>query len=236
MAAIRPIRQGELSRGERSQANLERPGGLSQPDNMEALLATSRFEGGKLVEVRIYPADVGIGYRPVSKIGIPLDPTPEIAREILEKVQRLSKPFGTNMTIENGVGVIRVAAGQTLVGRPGSSGGPFPAVRVAGRARRAGVPTRCKDCRCPVDPSRCSRSRSDSCCCGPAGASLAYSVNSRPISPSPLPAARYVGAATCARCHQAMHDTWQGGRHSKMLQPATRGTRQGRFLEQRRSR
>jgi len=27
-------------------------------------------------------------------------------------VQRLSKRFGTNMTIENGVGVIRLAAGQ----------------------------------------------------------------------------------------------------------------------------
>ena len=104
--------QGELSRGERSQANLERPGGLSQPDNMEALLATSRFEGGRLVEVRIYPTDVGKGYRPVSKIGIPLTPTPDVAREILEKVQRLSKPFGTNMTIENGVGVIRVAPGR----------------------------------------------------------------------------------------------------------------------------
>ena len=107
-----PNPQGELSRGERSQANLERPGGLSQPDNMEALLATSRFEGGKLVEVRIYPTDVGKGYRPVSKIGIPLTPTPDVAREILEKVQRLSKPFGTNMTIENGVGVIRLAPGR----------------------------------------------------------------------------------------------------------------------------
>jgi poly-gamma-glutamate capsule biosynthesis protein CapA/YwtB (metallophosphatase superfamily) len=104
--------EGELSRGERSQASLERPGGLSQPDNMEALLTTSRFEGGHLVEVRIYPTDVGKGYRPVSKIGIPLTPTPEVAREILEKVQRLSKPFGTNMTIENGVGVIRLAAPQ----------------------------------------------------------------------------------------------------------------------------
>jgi poly-gamma-glutamate synthesis protein (capsule biosynthesis protein) len=57
--------------------------------------------------------DVGKGLRPISKIGIPMMPTPEVAREILEKVQRLSKPFGTNMTIENGVGVIRVAAAQT---------------------------------------------------------------------------------------------------------------------------
>jgi len=31
-----------------------------------------------------------------------------VSHEILEKVQRLSRPFGTNMTIESGVGVIRV--------------------------------------------------------------------------------------------------------------------------------
>ena len=39
-----------------------------------------------------------------------MTPAPEVAREILEKLQRLSRPFGTNMTIDNGVGVIRVAA------------------------------------------------------------------------------------------------------------------------------
>jgi Bacterial capsule synthesis protein PGA_cap len=103
---------GDLTRAERNQANIDRLL-LSHPDNMEALLAVTRFERGRLIEVRVYPVDVGKGYRPISKIGIPLMPTPEVAREILEKVQRLSKPFGTNMTIENGVGVIRVAAQQT---------------------------------------------------------------------------------------------------------------------------
>jgi hypothetical protein len=108
--------RGNETRAERSQAGLEREGGLSQPDNMEALLATARYEGGKLVEVRIHPTDVGKGYRPISKIGIPMTPTPEIAREILEKVQRLSKPFGTTIAIENGVGVIHVAQTQTTSG------------------------------------------------------------------------------------------------------------------------
>jgi hypothetical protein len=31
---------------------------------------------------------------------------------VLEKLQRLSKPFGTNITIENGVGVIRIPPAQ----------------------------------------------------------------------------------------------------------------------------
>jgi poly-gamma-glutamate synthesis protein (capsule biosynthesis protein) len=103
---------GDLTRAERNQANVDRLL-LSHPDNMEALLAVSRFERGRLIEVRVYPVDVGKGYRPISKIGIPMTPTPEVAQEILERVQRLSKPFGTNMTIENGVGVIRLASPQT---------------------------------------------------------------------------------------------------------------------------
>jgi poly-gamma-glutamate capsule biosynthesis protein CapA/YwtB (metallophosphatase superfamily) len=111
--------RGDETRAERQQDRLMN--GLAQQDNMEALLATARYEGGKLVEVRIHPTDVGKGYRPISKVGIPMTPTPEIAREILEKVQRLSKPFGTTISIENGVGVIRVAsvAAPTASARPG---------------------------------------------------------------------------------------------------------------------
>jgi len=81
-----------------------------QPDNKEVLLTTSRYEGGKLVEVRLYPADCGIdGTRPVSKAGLPMTPSPDEAQRILKLVQDLSKPFGTTISIEDNVGVIRVA-------------------------------------------------------------------------------------------------------------------------------
>jgi poly-gamma-glutamate capsule biosynthesis protein CapA/YwtB (metallophosphatase superfamily) len=81
-----------------------------QPDNKEVLLATSRYEDGKLVEVRLYPADCGIdGTRPVSKAGLPMTPAPEQAQRILKLVQDLSKPFGTTISIEDNVGVIHVA-------------------------------------------------------------------------------------------------------------------------------
>lgn len=81
-----------------------------QPQTLESLLATARFEGGKLVEARLYPADLGLEYnRPLSRLGTPMTPSPEIAQRILAKVQRISKPFGTVITIENNVGVMRVA-------------------------------------------------------------------------------------------------------------------------------
>ena len=81
-----------------------------QPDNREVLLTTSRYEGGKLVEVRLYPADAGIdGTRPVSKAGVPMTPSPAEAQRILKLVQDLSKQFGTMISIEDNVGVIHVA-------------------------------------------------------------------------------------------------------------------------------
>ena len=74
------------------------------------LLTTSRYEGGKLVEVRLYPVDGGIdGTRPVSKAGLPMTASPEQAQRILKLVQDLSRPFGTTISIEDNVGVIHVA-------------------------------------------------------------------------------------------------------------------------------
>ena len=89
----------------------ERGGGAEfGPDDREVLLTTSRYEGGKLVEVRLYPVDLGIdGTRPISRAGDPTTPSPEQAQRILKLVRDLSKPFGTTISIENNVGVIRVA-------------------------------------------------------------------------------------------------------------------------------
>lgn len=78
--------------------------------NLEALLVTSHFEAGKLAEVKIYPVDLGQTPRPGSQVGIPRRPTPEVARKILAELLEYSKPFGTKISIENGVGVIHLAA------------------------------------------------------------------------------------------------------------------------------
>lgn len=86
---------------------------ITQPERMESLLTESKFENGQLVEVRIYPADLGQDLtRPFSRVGIPMTPSPEMAKRVLEKLQKLSKPFGTEIAIENGVGVIRIPRTQ----------------------------------------------------------------------------------------------------------------------------
>ena len=73
----------------------------------ESILATSRYESGKLVEVRIYPIDLRVD-GPNSWVGIPRISPPNIGGKILERVQRLSKELGTTIAIENNVGVIRL--------------------------------------------------------------------------------------------------------------------------------
>jgi poly-gamma-glutamate capsule biosynthesis protein CapA/YwtB (metallophosphatase superfamily) len=87
-------------------------GWMELPDNYEALVASSHFENGKLTEVRIYPVDLGRDRgglsRPGSQLGVPKRPSPEMARDILTRVAEYSKPFGTKIEIEDGVGVIRI--------------------------------------------------------------------------------------------------------------------------------
>jgi hypothetical protein len=50
--------------------------------------------------------------RPGSQLGIPKKPTPAIAKRILDEVIEYSKPFGTKILVEDGVGVIRIPMSQ----------------------------------------------------------------------------------------------------------------------------
>jgi poly-gamma-glutamate capsule biosynthesis protein CapA/YwtB (metallophosphatase superfamily) len=88
---------------------------LQTPDVLVAVVATSRYQDGKLVEVRLTPVELGVGKnRPWSRMGIPQTPPPELAQEILTKVQEYSQPFHTRISIEKGIGVIRIPPDATL--------------------------------------------------------------------------------------------------------------------------
>jgi hypothetical protein len=52
---------------------------------------------------------------PIGKrMSVARTPAPELALDILTKVQKFSEPFGTKISIENGVGVIRVPPEATV--------------------------------------------------------------------------------------------------------------------------
>ena len=97
---------GDITQAESVVAG-HRARGVDEPINYEAAVAVSRFEDGRLVEVRIYPTWARHD-APISRRGMPMPAPPERAQAILHRLQTLSAPFGTTMAIENNVGVIRV--------------------------------------------------------------------------------------------------------------------------------
>ena len=107
--------QGREMRGDSDVAS--RLSATWRPVNFESMVAQTRFDGGKLVEVRLYPTS-GAWDGPVSQLGLPRQASPAMAQKILARVQALSKPYGTTVAIENNVGVIRIEpARATSAGR-----------------------------------------------------------------------------------------------------------------------
>lgn len=89
----------EMARGYETEA------GFSDPIFYESMVTVSRFEQNQLAELRLYPIELGHSKRFANR-GIPrLVPVPQ-GRAILERLQKLSKPFGTRIAMEDDVGVI----------------------------------------------------------------------------------------------------------------------------------
>ena len=72
----------------------------------EAVVAECDYSGGRLKQVKLHPVDMGFG-RSRPQRGRPLLADAKLGGKILERVARLSEPFGTSVEIEEGVGVIR---------------------------------------------------------------------------------------------------------------------------------
>lgn len=103
------------------------PDGMTNPERGERLwanwwtrygssayIAKTTYKDGKLSEIRIYPVDIGLNGGVWSKEHVPTTPSPARARQILEDLQRFSMPFGTKISIESNIGVIRVSPDATV--------------------------------------------------------------------------------------------------------------------------
>jgi poly-gamma-glutamate capsule biosynthesis protein CapA/YwtB (metallophosphatase superfamily) len=83
-----------------------RPGG-NPASWYDGVVAVTDFDGGKAKTVRLYPLDLGNTYEP-SRRGVPYLADPVNARRILASLQKDSAQFGTEISIEGSVGVIRI--------------------------------------------------------------------------------------------------------------------------------
>jgi poly-gamma-glutamate synthesis protein (capsule biosynthesis protein) len=75
--------------------------------DFESFLPICRFEDGALADVTLFPFDMGYGQSGLES-GYPERVVGERATRILSQLQTLSDPYGTEITIEDDVGKIRV--------------------------------------------------------------------------------------------------------------------------------
>lgn len=83
--------------------DFDRKGFPSKPEYWESVIAVLRWEGKRLVGLELYPITLGYGKpRPVR--GRPLLADSDLGRKIIAHMDRCSKPFGTRIIFEDGVG------------------------------------------------------------------------------------------------------------------------------------
>jgi poly-gamma-glutamate capsule biosynthesis protein CapA/YwtB (metallophosphatase superfamily) len=78
----------------------------------QSVVATTRFEKGQLAEIRLQPIDLNYTARGADR-GVPRPAAPDAAQSILQRLTRLSHPFGAQITIERGTGVLRFTPAPT---------------------------------------------------------------------------------------------------------------------------
>jgi poly-gamma-glutamate synthesis protein (capsule biosynthesis protein) len=74
----------------------DKKGHPANPKYWQGAVAVCRFKARKLAEVRLHPLDLGHG-RPRPQRGRPLLADGEVAKQIFERVQRLSAVCGTKL-------------------------------------------------------------------------------------------------------------------------------------------
>ena len=78
----------------------------ADPVFWQSVVGVCEYKAKELKEVKLYPIDLGFG-RPIPQRGRPLLAQGPVAHEILQWLQQVSEPFGTEIAIAGEVGIIR---------------------------------------------------------------------------------------------------------------------------------
>jgi poly-gamma-glutamate capsule biosynthesis protein CapA/YwtB (metallophosphatase superfamily) len=79
----------------------------ADPVFWQSVVAVCNYAQGDLKEVLLYPIDMGFG-RPIPQRGRPVLAEGQVAQQTLKWLQDASRPFGTEISIEGDLGVIRL--------------------------------------------------------------------------------------------------------------------------------
>jgi poly-gamma-glutamate synthesis protein (capsule biosynthesis protein) len=83
----------------------------AQADIWETVLAVPVFVGENVVEIKLYPVDMGFRM-PRSQQGTPRLADPALARKIIDRLSKMSEQYGTTIQFKDGIGVW-TSAGRT---------------------------------------------------------------------------------------------------------------------------
>lgn len=75
----------------------------AQREIWESVVAVAEWEGERLAELRLHPITLGFGESRAAR-GRPMLANSELGKKIIDDVTRLSKPLGTTVVFEDGVG------------------------------------------------------------------------------------------------------------------------------------
>ncbi len=89
--------------------NFDKSGFPADPPIWEAVVAAPKFHGDRLTELALHPITLGHG-KARSVRGRPMFAEGELGQKILGDLVRLSAPYGTKITIRNGIGYVDLAA------------------------------------------------------------------------------------------------------------------------------
>ena len=78
-------------------------------DMWRSVIATVRWRGRAVEDITLHPINLGFGRSRIDR-GRPVIASGDLAREVIDEVAERSKPFGTQVTAENGLGHVVLAA------------------------------------------------------------------------------------------------------------------------------
>ncbi len=81
---------------------------MGNPASLQSVIALATFERKVLRSVKLQPINLGVD-RPAAEQGLPRFANSEMSRQILEKLIDLSRPFGTQIRVDRGIGVINIS-------------------------------------------------------------------------------------------------------------------------------
>src|SRR5262249_35156838 len=84
----------------------------SNPVWFESVVAVPAFRGHRLAELKLYPIELGHGL-PRSQRGVPRLANGESGKKIIDRLSKLSAPFGTQLVFQNEIGVWQPGAGAS---------------------------------------------------------------------------------------------------------------------------